>query len=114
MTFSNYRILPLGSQSRIEDIESDKQVELYFTSPRMLPNFNHAIRCFLSCLKELEDFVYKKHEKAQETKLRNRIEEETGKIGNVSVEYRIDAEANWTKGLKYLIINLKFLQKVKN
>jgi beclin 1 len=111
MTFSMYRIHPMGSHSKMEDIESKKVYDLFFTSPRQsIQPFNQAMKCYLSCLKELSEFVEKK--RAEKKHVLHSIEEDSGKIGNYSVEYRSDSEVNWTRALKYLVIDLKYLQKM--
>jgi len=59
---------------------------------------------FLACLKELGD-----HAEAQDKtfKLPYRIDKD--KIGEMSVKIQFNNEETWTKSLKYMLTNLKFL-----
>ncbi|WVO12925.1 hypothetical protein L204_100533 [Cryptococcus depauperatus] len=61
--FDNYKIVPLGSSSRIDELPPSKSsYELYassdITPARLLQNrrFNHAIIAFLDCLRQLIEF----------------------------------------------------------
>lgn len=65
----SYKIVPLGSYSRIEELPPSKSTyELYassdMTPARLLQNrrFNHAMVAFLECLRQLLEFG-KKHGK---------------------------------------------------
>lgn len=65
----SYKIVPLGSYSRVEELPPSKSTyELYassdMTPARLLQNrrFNHAMVAFLECLRQLLEFG-KKHGK---------------------------------------------------
>jgi beclin 1 len=111
-TFSMYRLIPDASSSKIEDIEDGKKYGLFYTSARNLALFNKAVRCFLSCVNEFCIHAESKRSPtATQSLKRYEISEETGRIGGLSVEYSLEDETSWTKALKHLLINLKYLQK---
>lgn len=62
MTHCRYKIVPLGSFSRIEEIPGKSMYELYasadLTPVRLLQNrrFNHALVALLDCLRQLVEF----------------------------------------------------------
>ncbi|ODO07168.1 beclin 1 [Cryptococcus wingfieldii CBS 7118] len=86
--FDTYKVVPLGSYSRIEELPPSKSsYELYassdITPARILQNrrFNHAMMAFLDCLRQLIEFG-KKEDKAWAM---GNIEIHKDKISNHSI-----------------------------
>ncbi|RKP23800.1 Atg6/Beclin [Syncephalis pseudoplumigaleata] len=106
-----YRLVPLGSFSRIDRIDEEKaQYELYgsgeFHLGRLLHNrrFDHGMVAFLDCLRQLGEYV----ERQDETlKLPYRIEND--RIGDACIRLRFSHEDTWTRALKYALTNTKWL-----
>jgi beclin 1 len=116
-TFRQYRIIAMGSSSKIEKLDGDKAVyELYgsndFTGMLLFSNrrFDMGLVALLGCLKEFAD-----HLEAQDSTFRlpyrylylTRIAKD--RIGDCSIKLQFNQEENWTKALKYLLIDLKWL-----
>ncbi|KAJ3121635.1 autophagy protein 6 [Irineochytrium annulatum] len=108
--FKTYRLVPMGSFSRIERIEGDKAVyELYgsgditgllFWNRR----FDNALAAFLNCLQQLGD-----HAETRDHKFRLPYRMSKEKIGDTSIRLQFNQDEQWTKALKYTLINLKWL-----
>jgi len=108
--FSIYELKPMGSCSRVEK-KSDKSIfELYGSSDISLGRlfwyrrFDNGMVAFLSCLKELGDFV---ESQDKNFKLHYLIDKD--KINDMSIKIQFNNEETWTKALKYMLTNLKFL-----
>ncbi|KAJ3054408.1 autophagy protein 6 [Rhizophlyctis rosea] len=105
-TFKTYRVVPMGSFSRIEKTEGDKATyELYGSGDLkgMLfwnRRFDNALVAFLDCLKQLGDYA-----EQQDSKFRINKE----KIGEVSIKLQFNQDESWTRALKYTLINLKWI-----
>ncbi|KAG1472965.1 hypothetical protein G6F56_001226 [Rhizopus delemar] len=110
--FQNYRLVPMGSFSRVEKVGGDSVItyELYstddFTFNRMFLNrrFDHAMEAVLICLKQLGDFA---EEKDKSLKLPYRINKD--KIGDLSVRLQFNQDESWTKALRYMLTNMKWI-----
>jgi len=108
--FTTYRLVPMGSCSKVERIDDNTTYELYGSNDislgRLFWNrrFDTAMVAFLKCLKELGDYA--------ETTDKNfhlpyRMDKE--KIGEVSIKIQFNPDETWTKALKYMLTNLKWL-----
>ncbi|KAI9510868.1 APG6-domain-containing protein [Russula earlei] len=109
-TFENYRLVPMGSFSRIEKITGDKATyELYGSGDlylgRFLYNrrFNSAMVAVLECLKQIMDWV-KSQDATVEVPTRD-------KIGDSSVKLQFNQEESWTRALRHVLLALKILLK---
>ncbi|KAI8996809.1 autophagy protein Apg6-domain-containing protein [Pilobolus umbonatus] len=110
--FKNYRLIPMGSFSRVEKIDGDSVLsyELYgsgdFVLNRMFLNrrFDHAMVAVLNCLKQLTDFA---EEKDKSLRLPYRINKD--RIGDLSIRLQFNQEEHWTKALKYMLTNMKWI-----
>jgi beclin 1 len=110
-SFTMYKLIPAASASRIKSIEDGREYKLHYTLAMNLANFNKALRYFLVCVHEL--CMYAEHKKPDIFSKKDFvIDSESGKINGKSIEYTIEDEASWTKALKYLLITLKFLQRL--
>ncbi|KAI8369425.1 autophagy protein Apg6-domain-containing protein [Radiomyces spectabilis] len=110
--FKTYRLVPMGSFSRIEKVEGDSVLsyELYgsgdFGLNRMFLNrrFDHAMVAMLNCLKQLTDFA---EERDRSLHLPYRIKKD--KIGELSIRLQFNQDELWTKALKYMLTNMKWI-----
>ncbi|KAI9096911.1 autophagy protein Apg6-domain-containing protein [Phlyctochytrium arcticum] len=108
--FKTYRLVPLGSFSRIERIDGDKGVyDLYGSGDLkgMLfwnRRFDNALVAFLTCLQQIGDYA---EEKDPKFRLPYRISKD--KIGDTSIKLQFNQDEAWTKALKYMLINLKWI-----
>ncbi|KAJ3300076.1 Beclin-1 [Borealophlyctis nickersoniae] len=109
-TFKTYRLVPMGSFSRIEKIEGDKAVyELYGSGDLkgMLfwnRRFDNALVAFLNCLQQLGDQA-----EQQDSKFRLPYRINKDKIGDTSIRLQFNQDEAWTKALKYALINIKWI-----
>ncbi|TEB38332.1 beclin 1 protein [Coprinellus micaceus] len=112
-TFEHYRLVPMGSFSRIEKTTGDKaSYELYGSGDlhfgRLLHNrrFDIGMVAFLDCLKHLMD-----HIKAQDTSVDFPHQIVKDKIGDVSVKLQFNQEEAWTRSLRHVLLALKICLK---
>ncbi|CAG8484757.1 7609_t:CDS:2 [Ambispora leptoticha] len=110
-TFKTYRLVPLGSFSRIEKIGDDEQsYELYGSGDigigRIFQNnrFDNAMVAFLNCLQQLGDYAERQD---HNLKLPYRINKD--RIGDVSIKRQFNQDDNWTRALKYTLTNTKWI-----
>ncbi|EFC37502.1 predicted protein [Naegleria gruberi] len=108
--FTKYKLVPKASCSSIKELESGDKYDLFFSSTRNIQSFNEGMKCFLFCLEELCQHIgIVVPGSSIGTRLIVKADE--GKIQDLSMLYSVEREYEWTKALKYLIINLKFVQK---
>ncbi|KAH9963869.1 autophagy protein Apg6-domain-containing protein [Russula dissimulans] len=112
-TFENYRLVPMGSFSRIERTTGDKATyELYGSGDlylgRFLYNrrFNIAMVAVLDCLKQITDWV-----KSQDASVEFPHQIIKDKIGDSSVKLQFNQEETWTRALRHVLLALKILLK---
>ncbi|KAF5351768.1 hypothetical protein D9756_007616 [Leucocoprinus leucothites] len=112
-TFTNYRLVPMGSFSRIEKITGDKTTyELYGSGDlhlgRLLHNrrFDFAMVAFLDCLKHLIDYI-----KSQDPNVEFPHQIVKDRIGDVSVKLQFNQEEAWTRSLRHVLLALKICLK---
>ncbi|OAX39119.1 APG6-domain-containing protein [Rhizopogon vinicolor AM-OR11-026] len=112
-TFENYRLIPMGSFSRIERTMGDKATyELYGSGDlhlgRLLHNrrFDFAMVAFLECLKQLIDYV-----KSQDPTIDFPHQIVKDKIGDASVKLQFSQEEAWTRALRHVLLALKIVLK---
>ncbi|KAI9141473.1 Atg6/Beclin [Paraphysoderma sedebokerense] len=109
--FKIYKLSPLGSFSRIEKIDGDKNSYELFGSGdlhlgRIFWNrrFDHAMVAFLNCLQQLGDYCELQDENFR---LPYRISKD--KIGDASIRLQFNQDETWTKACKYTLTNLKWI-----
>lgn len=112
-TFDNYRLVPMGSFSRIERTMGDKATyELYGSGDlhfgRLLHNrrFDFAMVAFLECLKQLMDYV-----KSQDSNIEFPHQIIKDKIGEASIKLQFSQEESWTRALRHVLLALKIILK---
>ncbi|MBW0490768.1 hypothetical protein O181_030483 [Austropuccinia psidii MF-1] len=110
-TLDGYRLIPMGSFSRIERTKGDKTcLELFgsddFTLVRVLHNrrFDNAMIDFLECLKQVLDHLTKQNKKI---KIPFRIHKD--KIGESSIKLSFSSDEVWTSALRYVLFTLKII-----
>ncbi|KAG0261720.1 autophagy protein 6 [Mortierella polycephala] len=109
--FKTYRLVPLGSFSRIDKIEGDRaSYELYgsgeFAIGRVFLNrrFDNAMVAFLNCLQQLGDYA---EQQGQKLSLPYRINKD--RIGDSSIRLQFSQGETWTRALKYTLTNTKWI-----
>ncbi|KAI7860430.1 autophagy protein Apg6-domain-containing protein [Circinella umbellata] len=110
--FHTYRLVPMGSFSRVEKVDGDTVLsyELYgsneFGLNRMFLNrrLDHAMVAILNCLKQLTDFA---EERDRSLRFPYRIHKD--KIGDLSIRVQFNQDELWTKALKYMLTNMKWV-----
>ncbi|KAJ3080288.1 autophagy protein 6, partial [Quaeritorhiza haematococci] len=109
-TFHTYRLVPMGSFSRIEKIDDKTIYELYGSGDLMKGmlfwnrRFDNALVAFLNCLQQLGDFA-----EQQDPKFRLPYRINKDKIGDTSIRLQFNQDEAWTKALKYTLINIKWI-----
>ncbi|KAM0747998.1 APG6-domain-containing protein [Meredithblackwellia eburnea MCA 4105] len=111
-TFETYRLIPMGSFSKVEKVGGDRAVyELYGSGEinavtRMLQNrrFDHAMVAFLDCLRQMLDFV-----KSRDKTFRVVHAVNKDKIGDVSIKYQFGTDEAWTRACRHVLFDLKTL-----
>jgi beclin 1 len=109
-TFKNYKLIPCGSFSKIEKLDGDKSVFECFGSSDFTGllfwnrRFDSGLAAFLNCIQQLGDYAERSDPKFR---LPYRINKD--KIGDVSIKMQFNQDELWTKAMKYLLINLKWL-----
>ncbi|KAG0239734.1 hypothetical protein BGW41_007534 [Actinomortierella wolfii] len=108
-TFKTYKLVPLGSFSRIDKIEGDKaSFELYgsgdYAIGRMFHNrrFDQAMVAYLNCLQQLGDYAQQ-----HGPKLAFPYKINKDKIGDASIKLQFNQDETWTRALRYTLINTK-------
>ncbi|KAJ7218104.1 autophagy protein Apg6-domain-containing protein, partial [Mycena pura] len=112
-TFENYRLVPMGSFSRIEKTTGDKaSYELYSSGNlnmlQLLHNrrFDLAMVAFLECLKQVMD-----HIKSQDPSVEFPHQLVRDKIGDVSIKLKFNQDEAWTRSLRHVLLALKICLK---
>ncbi|SCV69933.1 BQ2448_1327 [Microbotryum intermedium] len=128
-TFHTYKLVPIGSFSRIEKLsEADQHhvatsgassasstlstsLELYgsgefFAVTRLLQNrrFDLAMVAFLECLRQMYDFVTSVD---PDFKVPHLVVKD--KIGDVSIKLQFGSDETWTRALRHVLLDLKIL-----
>jgi beclin len=109
--FENYRLVPMGSFSRIERVSGDKaSYELYGSGHmgRLLHNrrFDFGMVAFIDCLKCLMDYI-----KTQDLNVDFPHQISKDKIGDVSIKLQFNQEEAWTRSLRHVLLALKICLK---
>lgn len=101
-----YKLLPRGSYSAIK--VNGEMYELYsndggLTRFNKNRRFDLAMSAFVSCLKEVMRFL------RRDPNMKEPVKIEGDKVGGFSVRMQFNHDERWTKALKYLLTNLKWL-----
>lgn len=110
-TLEGFRLIPMGSFSRIERTKGDKAcLELFgsddFALARMLHNrrFDSAMVDFLECLRQVSEQVVKLN---PQTKIPFRVHKD--KIGEASIKLSFSSDEAWTSALRHVLFTLKMV-----
>ncbi|KAA1108150.1 autophagy protein 6 [Puccinia graminis f. sp. tritici] len=110
-TLDGYRLIPMGSFSRIERTKGDKScLELFgsddFALARMLHNrrFDNAMVDFLECLRQVSEQVIRRN---PQTKIPFRVHKD--KIGEASIKLSFSSDEAWTSALRHVLFTLKIM-----
>ena len=111
-SFTKYRLHPMGSFSRISKHDDPATLyELYGASDSWGPKlfwgrrFETALLGLLFCIKELGDYANSKEKAGFSYKYPIKGD----LVGDVSVKVQFHGDGKWTKALKYMCIDVKFL-----
>ena len=111
--FQHYRLLPCGSASKIQILETGELFELYSSTDFSLggrsswyQRFDIAMVCFLRCLKEMEWRARRMDPKLPEFRA---ISDDGERIENLPIRLEGNSDAIWTKALLLVLYNLKNL-----
>jgi len=110
-TFPLYRVAPMGSFSRIIKRDDDKCVwDLYCQSDmgfgRLFGygSFDKGMAAFLECVRALQD-----HVRSVDTSFSPPYRIVDHKVEEFSVKLQFNTYERWTKALKYMLTNIKWL-----
>eukprot|EP00128_Syssomonas_multiformis_P012190 Colp12_sorted_trinity150504_noHs@19701 len=109
LQFERFRILPLGSFSKMLRLEDKALLELYGTSglsqlkTLWYPQFDQAMVAFLDCLNQ-----FKMHVETKDSLFRLPYKINKDKIGDVSIRTNFNSQEQWTKALKFMLTDLKW------
>jgi beclin 1 len=108
--FTKYRIVPAGSSTKIERL-SDKQLfdlhgerDLGLMRLFWYRRFDSGIVAFLSCVDEFSKYI-----QAYDPEFKLPYEISDDKIDGKSIRIQFNSEESWTKALKFMITNIKWL-----
>ncbi|KAG8904476.1 autophagy protein 6 [Tulasnella sp. 403] len=111
--FESWRLVPMGSFSKIERTNGDKMsYELHgsgdLTPGRFFHNrrFDNAMVAFLDCLRQLMEFAQQEDPKVE---FPQQVVKD--KIGEASIKLQFGQEETWTRALKHVLLALKILLK---
>lgn len=108
--FSMYKLVPCGSCSKVERTDNSSSYELFGSSDISLGRlfwyrrFDNGMVAFLVCLKEMGDYA-----EARDKQFKLPYKMDKDKIGDMSIKIQFNNEETWTKSLKYMLTNLKWL-----
>ncbi|XVE77272.1 hypothetical protein DITRI_Ditri13aG0048900 [Diplodiscus trichospermus] len=105
------KIIPMGSYPRIMDNNNNTYdlfgpVNLFWST-----RYDKAMTLFLTCLKDFAEFAHSKDQENNippEKRFNLPFKIENDKVGNYSITQSFNKQENWTKALKYTLINLKW------
>jgi len=109
--FDKYKLIPLGSFSKMgKKDDAAITYELYGSNDLSLGRlfwyrrFDTALVWLLQCVKEFGDYA-----SLVDKRFAQRYPIKADMIGDVSIKLQFNQDAKWTKALKYMLTNLKFL-----
>ncbi|KAL5970122.1 Beclin-1 [Taenia solium] len=112
-TFKNYVIIPMGSQSKIAALPNGTPLPLYNSPGSMRifssASFDNALVMFLDCVGQLQARVERPPVFCLPFKILDggRIQDRSGSA--FSIKCSTATDENWTKALKMLLMDLKYL-----
>ena len=109
--FTNFRPIPYGNHSYVEEIATKRDLPLYSTqSIRIFADtkFDNGLVAFLDCVNQ---FKYSLESRDSHVSLPYKIERD--KIGSeesgfYSIRRQLNSDEHWTKSLKFLLTDLRW------
>eukprot|EP00397_Hematodinium_sp_SG-2012_P032933 GEMP01035117.1.p1 GENE.GEMP01035117.1~~GEMP01035117.1.p1 ORF type:complete len:335 (+),score=92.25 GEMP01035117.1:276-1280(+) len=107
-----FRLAPRGSYSSIVRIQDNQVYELYGSDgglSRFFPfgrRFDSAMSFFLQCMEEVVRWL---HRRDPNVRLPFKIESANATVGEFSVRLQFNEYERWTKALKFMLIDLKWM-----
>uniref|UniRef100_U5EZ51 Putative beclin-like protein n=1 Tax=Corethrella appendiculata TaxID=1370023 RepID=U5EZ51_9DIPT len=112
LTFKNYKLVPYGNHSYIESLNDGKELPLYGSGGFRFfwdTKFDSAMVAFLDCLQQFKEEVEKGDSGFCLPYRMEKGKIEDSATGNsYSIKIQFNSEEQWTKALKFLLINLKW------
>ena len=109
-SFTKYVIYPMGAFTKLGRVEEGRPSLNLFTDGTffLFPkrNFNSALSAFLTCLQEFGEYI-EDHDPVLQLPYSISLAE--NKIGDLSVLYTGNEDEKWTRALKFLLTNLKWI-----
>ena len=103
-SFSKYRIIPMGSSSKMAKVGHERMsYDLFCTGSFFKSSFNNAMVCVLGCLKELGEYAEK-----SDKVMRLPYQIEGDKVGDLSIKTG-GSDLLWTRACKNFLVDLKWL-----
>jgi len=108
----------MGSSSKMEKTSDKTVCELYGSNDISLGKlfwyrrFDNAMFAFLKCLKELGDYAEaedRQNEKIPDKQFKLPWRIDRDRIGDMSIKIQFSNDETWTKALKYMLTDLKWL-----
>ena len=112
ITFNKYQVVPYGAFSYVKNLSDDKTLPLYGSGGfRMIfdSKFDMAMVAYLDCLNQFANEVQRHGAFSLP------YEMDKGKIRDTnsgqwhSIKLQFNSEENWTKALRYMLTNLKWV-----
>jgi len=112
LTFTKYRPVPYGNHSYIEVLDEKKELPLYGSGGiRFLwdTKFDSAMVAFLECLQQFRDEAQKEDASFNLPYKMSKGKIFEGEKTQLSIKMQFNSEEQWTKALKYMLTNLKWI-----
>uniref|UniRef100_T1E8Z0 Putative beclin-like protein n=1 Tax=Anopheles aquasalis TaxID=42839 RepID=T1E8Z0_ANOAQ len=112
-SFKQYRLVPYGNHSYIEVLGEGKELPLYGNGGfRFLwdSKYDAAMVAFLDCLQQFKEEIVRRDTDFCLPYLMEKGKIEDASTGSsFSIKIQFNSEEQWTKALKYLLTNLKWM-----
>ncbi|PRW18412.1 beclin 1 [Chlorella sorokiniana] len=111
--FRAYRLLPQGSYPQVVDVRANQTHDLFGPVNKFLcQSYDKAQVGFLTCLKEFADWlVARGASDGQGNRFALPCPIEGDKVGALTIRLMFNKDKNWTKALKHMLVDLKFVLK---
>eukprot|EP01121_Diplochlamys_sp_Union-15-3_P009552 TRINITY_DN2603_c0_g1_i2.p1 TRINITY_DN2603_c0_g1~~TRINITY_DN2603_c0_g1_i2.p1 ORF type:complete len:136 (-),score=16.86 TRINITY_DN2603_c0_g1_i2:34-441(-) len=112
VAFKEYDIIPLGSQTKIIKKKDSSIYELFGERDLSIikffwyRRFDTAMTAFLKCVKEIQDFILERDPKFTPP---YKIDAKDPKIEELSTKLQFNHDQVWTRALKYMLTNVKWI-----
>jgi len=112
-TFQKYRLVPLGSHSKIERSDNGQSLELWVSGGIKVfwaTRYDQAMVAFLHCLQQFKEFIESQDSRfVLPYKITRDRSGERCFIGDKSIKKQpANSDEDWTRACKYMLTNLKW------